>query len=100
MAGIQQAAQLRTRDNDPDDPNVALTAWWPSTAAALRLIGAASRISPQTALNQAEKIDDKELRVLGEIKVASQMLGTRALRFKEMVHKKSEVWSREGMNPE
>ncbi len=99
-SGIQQAAHLESKDRDPDDPNMAMMAWWPSTAATLRLIGAASRISPKAALDQTEKIDDRELRVLCEIEVASQMLGTRAFRAKRMVQKKSEVWAEEGANAE
>src|SRR5207247_2531812 len=39
-AGMREVEHLRAKDMDPSDPNLALKAWWPSTAAAWRLLAA------------------------------------------------------------
>jgi hypothetical protein len=89
--GLQQAEQLRTKDLDPDDPNQALEAWWPSSAAAARLV-AASALSPRSALELAQQIDSPAVRALCEVKLANKGLGARGVPVEIVVNKKSTNW--------
>ncbi len=72
---------------------MALKAWWPSTAALSRLVLAASRISPQMALDATREMSDPELRVLCEFRLANDRLGVRLGRSTIMVSKKSSNWA-------
>jgi hypothetical protein len=88
-AGIEQADRLRSEDSDPDDPNMAIKALWPSVCGYWRLIVTASQFSPQTALEQIREIKDPEILLLLEIKLANKKLGARDFQSSTMVHKKS-----------
>jgi hypothetical protein len=87
--GMEQADRLRSEDANPDDPNIAIKAFWPSVCAYSGLILAVSQISPQTALERVREIKDPEILLLLEIKLASKKLGTRDFHSSTMVHKKS-----------
>jgi len=87
-SGMEQADRLRSEDADPDDPNIAIKALWPSVCAYSGLIGAASQISPQTALQRVQEIEDPEILLLLEIKLANKKLGARDFQSSTMVHKK------------
>jgi hypothetical protein len=88
-SGMEQADRLRSEDADPDDPNIAIKALWPSVCAYRRLILAASQISPQTALERVQEIKDPEILLLLEVKLAIMKLGAHADQSSVMVHKKS-----------
>jgi len=88
-SGMEQADRLRSEDADPDDPNIALKAWWPSVSAYWRLVLASSQFSPQTALEQVAEIKDPEILLLLEVRLASKSVGAHADRSLTMVHKKS-----------
>jgi hypothetical protein len=88
-SGMEQADRLRSEDADPDDPNIAIKALWPSVCAYRRLIMATSQFSPQTALERVREIKDPEILLLLEVKLASKKLGSRADQSAIMVHKKS-----------
>ncbi len=87
--GMEQADRLRSEDADPDDPNTAIKAFWPSVCAYSGLILAASQISPQTTLARVREIKDPEILLLLEVKLASKKLGARDSQSSTMVHKKS-----------
>jgi hypothetical protein len=76
-SGMEQADKLRSDDANPDDPNLALKAWWPSVSAYWRLVQAASRFSPRTALEQVREIKDSEILLLLEVRLANNALGAR-----------------------
>jgi hypothetical protein len=88
-SGMEQAERLRSEDADPDDPNIAIKAFWPSVCAYSGLILAASQISPQTALQRIREIRDPEILLLLEVKLANKQLGARDFQSSAMVHKRS-----------
>src|SRR5207302_6927871 len=69
-SGMEQADRLRSEDADPDDPNIAIKAWWPSVSAYWLLVLASSQFSPQTALEQVAKIKDPAILLLPEVRLA------------------------------
>jgi hypothetical protein len=89
-AGIEQADRLRSEDADPDDPNMAIKALWPSVCAYWRLIVAVSQFSLPTAMEQIREIKDPEIFLLLEVKLASKNLGARDFQSSTTVHKKSQ----------
>jgi hypothetical protein len=72
--GMDEFEKLEAIDADSDDPNVALKAWWPSTAVLLRLISSAVSISEQTADEVVRQISDPELRILSQLRLANLQL--------------------------
>jgi hypothetical protein len=88
-SGMEQADRLRNQDADPDDPNIAIKAFWPSVCAYSGLIIAASQISPQAALERVREVKDAEILLLLEIKLANKKLGAREFQSSTMVQKKS-----------
>lgn len=72
--GVEEFEKLEAIDTDSDDPNVALKAWWPSTAVLLRLISSAVSISEQTADEVVNQISDQELRLLSKLRLANLQL--------------------------
>jgi hypothetical protein len=91
-SGLETAEKFKLSDEDPDDPNLALKAWWPSVVAISGLITASSQISPQAGMADAKAIDDPELRVLCEVKMANKALGARGFTATRMVTTKSKNW--------
>lgn len=94
--GLAQAAKLKLKDEDPDDPNLALKAWWPSASATSRLLAALGEISPQAALAEARDIQDADVRVLCEVKLANRALGAKGFPSNQSVAKTSDNWGRMG----
>jgi hypothetical protein len=86
---MEQADRLRSQDNDPDDPNAAIKAFWPSVCAYSGLALNIAQISPQTALQRIQEIKDPEILLLLELKLANKQLGAREFQSSGMVHKKS-----------
>ena len=74
--GIQQLEKIKADDTDPDDPNLAPKAWWPSVAVASNLVlAAASYISPKAALSAIDEMNDPELGELIRVTLANKQLG-------------------------
>jgi hypothetical protein len=94
--GMGQAEKLRSKDTDSDDPNLALKAWWPSTAMLSRLIMAASRISSQTALDATQEVADPEVRLFCQVRLANRQLGARIGRTVVMLNRKKSDWGEYG----
>ena len=94
--GVSQAEKLRSKDADSDDPNLALKAWWPSTAMLSELIMAASRISFETALDAIQEVSDPEIRLLCEVRLANRQLGARIGRTVVMMNRKQSTWNEYG----
>ena len=88
-SGMEQADKLISEDTDPDDPNLALKAWWPSVSAYWRLVQASSRLSPRTALDLVREIKDPDILVLLEVRLANDALGALAEESITMFQKKS-----------
>src|SRR5215472_9333499 len=88
-SGMEQADRLRNQDNDPDDPNTAIKAFWPSVCAYSGLVLNIVQISPQTALQRIQEIKDPEILLLLEVKLASKQLGTGDFHSSAIVHKLS-----------
>jgi hypothetical protein len=88
-SGMELADRLRSQDADPDDPNIAIKAFWPSVCAYSGLVMAASQISPQAVLERVREIKDAEILLLLEIKLANKRLGAREFQSSTMVQKKS-----------
>jgi hypothetical protein len=88
-SGMEQADRLRNQDNDPDDPNTAIKAFWPSVCAYSGLVLNVAQISPQTALQRIQEIKDPEILLMLEVKLANKQLGARDFQSSAMVHKRS-----------
>jgi hypothetical protein len=73
--GLESAAKLYKQDTDAEDPNKALKAYWPSTAAYVGMLRTAAEMSPDWALEQLKEVPDDELRALAQIGMASALLG-------------------------
>jgi hypothetical protein len=61
-------------DTNPDRPNTALKAYWPSTASWRSALSTAVRISPEWAQSLLKDISDPEIRTVNQIALASMML--------------------------
>ena len=94
--GMGQAEKLRSKDTDSDDPNLALKAWWPSTAMLSKLILTASRISSRTALDVTQEITDPEIRLFCQVRLANRQLGARIGRTVVMLFRKQSTWGEYG----
>ena len=95
--GMGQVEKLKSEDTDSDDPNLALKAWWPSTAVLARLMTAASSISSQTALEAIREVADPEVRLFCQVRLANQELGVRMGRSVVMMSRQQSNWARYGM---
>jgi hypothetical protein len=73
--GLEQAERWKGVDSDDNDPNRALKAWWPSVALFSALLSSAAHISPQTALELIQKLQDPDLVTLFQIRLANDRLG-------------------------
>ena len=73
--GLESAAKLYKQDTDAEDPNQALKAYWPSTAAYVGVLRAAAQMAPDWAQEQLKEVPDDDLRALAQIAMASALLG-------------------------
>jgi len=73
--GFKAAEKMLEQDNDADDPNNALKAWWPSTDAYRRFIEIETKISHRSTANILREIKDSEIRTVESIMVARTLLG-------------------------
>jgi hypothetical protein len=73
--GLGVAARLLDHDINPDDPNKALKAWWPSTDAYRRLVEIETKISHPATAKLLQEIKDPDIRALESIMFARALLG-------------------------
>jgi hypothetical protein len=73
--GLGIAAKLLDHDINPDDPNKALKAWWPSTDAYRRLVEIETKISHPATAKLLQEIKDPDIRALESIMFARALLG-------------------------
>jgi hypothetical protein len=95
--GMGQVEKLKSEDTDSDDPNLALKAWWPSTAVLARLMTAASSISSQTALEAIREVADPEVRLFCQVRLANHELGVRMGQSVVMMSRQQSNWARYGV---
>jgi hypothetical protein len=83
--GIKVAEKLLEKDLNPDDPNQALKAWWPSANAYRSFVEAQTKVSRQQTLALLKEIKDQDIRTIESITYARTMLGlpTRQSRIQE-----------------
>jgi hypothetical protein len=83
--GIKVADKLLEKDLNPDDPNKALKAWWPSANAYRSFVDAQTKVSRQQTLALLKEIKDQDIRTIESITYARTMLGlpTRQNRIQE-----------------
>ena len=83
--GIKVAERLLEKDLNPDDPNKALKAWWPSANAYRSFVEAQTKVSRVQTLALLKEIKDPEIRTIESITYARTMLGlpTRQNRIQE-----------------
>jgi hypothetical protein len=79
--GFKIADKLLEKDLDPDNPNQALKAWWPSVDAYRRFIEIQTKISQRSAVKILTDIKDPEIRAYESIMVSRAMLGLPVKRF-------------------
>jgi hypothetical protein len=73
--GLGIAAKLLDSDINPDNPNKALKAWWPSTDAYRRLVEIETKISHPATAKMLQEIKDPDIRALESIMFARALLG-------------------------
>jgi hypothetical protein len=73
--GLGVAARLLDHDVNPDNPNKALKAWWPSTDAYRRLVEIETKISHPATAKLLQEIKDPDIRALESIMFARALLG-------------------------
>jgi tetratricopeptide (TPR) repeat protein len=72
--GFKVAEKLLDTDANPDSPNQALKAWWPSADAYRRFVELEVKISPPATLNLLKEIKDPEIRTTQSIMFARVLL--------------------------
>jgi hypothetical protein len=73
--GFKVSAKILDHDLNPDDPNKALKAWWPSADAYRRFIDIQARLSHRGAANILKEIKDAEMRTVESIMLSRSLLG-------------------------
>lgn len=73
--GLKVAEKLLAEDSNPESPNQAFKAWWPSTDAYRRFVEVETKISDRATLNILKEIKDPEVRVTESIMFARSLLG-------------------------
>ncbi len=73
--GLGVAAKLLDSDTNPDNPNKALKAWWPSSDAYRRLVDIESKMSHPATAKMLQEIKDPDIRTVESIMFARALLG-------------------------
>lgn len=90
--GFKVADRLLEQDTNPESPNEALKAWWPSTDAYRRFVEVETKISDRTTLAVLKEIKDPEIRAAESIMFARSLLGLPLKRF-TVVEKRGQMTS-------
>lgn len=72
--GLKAADKLYKSDSSGDDPNQALEAYWPSSAAYRDMLRLAGRISPVWAVGLIKDLPDNSVKVMAETSLAAAWL--------------------------
>jgi hypothetical protein len=78
--GFKVAEKLLAQDTNPESPNKALKAWWPSTEAYRLFFDIEAKISDRAALAGLQQIKDPEIRTIESIVFARSLLGLPPMR--------------------
>ena len=73
--GLKVAAKMLDEDMNPDDPNKALKAWWPSADAYRQMVEVETKISHPATSKLLEEIKDPDIRTVESITFARALLG-------------------------
>lgn len=73
--GFKVADKILEKDMNPDDPNKALKAYWPSSDAYRRFIDVQARLSHRGAADILKEIKDPEVRTVESIMLSRALLG-------------------------
>jgi hypothetical protein len=79
--GLKIADKMLEKDINPDNPNQALKAWWPSADAYRRFVEVEAKISQPATLSVLKEIKDPEIRITESIMVARSLVGLAVKRF-------------------
>ncbi|HLW51602.1 MAG TPA: hypothetical protein VKW06_02065 [Candidatus Angelobacter sp.] len=79
--GFKVAEKLLLEDTDPESPNQALKAWWPSTDAYRRFVEVETKISYRATIGLLKEMKDPEIRATESIVFARSLLGLPLKRF-------------------
>lgn len=79
--GIKLADKLLENDANPDNPNKALKAWWPSADAYRRFVEIQTKISRDDTMGLIKEIKDVDIRTMEQIMVARTLMGLPMKRF-------------------
>src|SRR5262249_36573001 len=79
--GFKIAEKMLDNDVNPDNPNEALKAWWPSADAYRRFVEVEAKISYPATMNVLKEIKDGEIRATESINVARTLIGLPLKRF-------------------
>lgn len=91
-AGFKTADSLLDKDLNPDDPNKALKAWWPSADAYRRFIEVEAKISSRRTMNILKEIKDPDIRTVESIMFAQSLFGIPMKRTVVMEKTKNGNW--------
>lgn len=86
--GIKVAAKMLDEDMNPDDPNKALKAWWPSADAYRQMVEVETKISHPATSKLLEEIKDPDIRTMESITFARALLGLNVKLSRFVVHRK------------
>jgi hypothetical protein len=87
--GLSVAGKMLDIDSDPDDPNRALKAWWPSTNAYRQFVEIETKISHPATAKLLREIKDPEVRMVESIMFARALLAVPMKQFKVVAKTKS-----------
>jgi len=73
---------------NPDDPNKALKAWWPSTNAYRQMVEIETKISHPATAKLLQEIKDPDVRTVESINFARALLGQTPKLVRVMVNRK------------
>ena len=85
---LKVAAKMLENDMNPDDPNKALKAWWPSTNAYRQMVEIETKISHPATAKLLQEIKDPDVRTVESINFARALLGQTPKLVRVMVNRK------------
>ncbi len=85
---LKVAAKMLENDMNPDDPNKALKAWWPSTNAYRQMVDIETKISHPATAKLLQEIKDPDVRTVESINFARALLGQTPKLVRVMVNRK------------
>ncbi|MBZ5533324.1 MAG: hypothetical protein LAO20_17990 [Acidobacteriia bacterium] len=91
--GLSVAGKMLDIDINPDDPNKALKAWWPSADAYRQFVEIETKISHPATAKLLQEIKDPDVRTVESITFARALLAVPLKRFKVVAKIKSGSYS-------